>query len=386
MRRPLRTGARAPRRVRRPLHASSRRSFGASTTTRARPSSSSARTRAPRPRRSAAAAATTTSSRRSAARRRRASASARGSSGSCSRSSSRASRQTRRGSTSSSPSSRRQSAGRPWSQALRADGHRRRHGLRGPLAEGPDRVRAEACRPPRSSCRPTAGSLRRGGELDVQVRRHPASARDPRVTWRDTTCGDSASKTPVGASRSPAGPTRGETTAVSSSSTCATTRDSCSSSINPERAPAAAEVAHERPQRVRPPGGGRGRSPRARRRQPEPPHRRDRAPGRHAARRLRSEPLPFQVGDENVDENASPPLPLARPAQRAHAAQPPPPAPSDRRNPPRDGRARLRRHLDAEHDEGHARGRARLPRARAPAARPLLRARTVAAALQAAHA
>ena len=37
----------------------------------------------------------------------------------------------------------------------------------------------------------------------------------------------------------------------------------------------------------------------------------------------RSEPLPFQLDEESVDENAAAPLPLARHAHRAHAAQPP---------------------------------------------------------------
>ena len=100
----------------------------------------------------------------------------------------------------------------------------------------------------------------------------------------------------------------------------------------------------------------------------------------------RSEPLPFQIGEENVDENLRLryrwlDLRGARMQRNLRLC-----AHGDRRDPPRDGRARLRRRLDAEHDEGHARGRARLPRAGAPPAGPLLRARAVAAALQAAHA
>jgi len=73
----------------------------------------------------------------------------------------------------------------------------------------------------------------------------------------------------------------------------------------------------------------------------------------------RSEPLPFQIG-EDVDEALPPQVPLARHARRADAAQPPAPSHRDRRDPTHDGRAELRRRVDAEHDEGNAGGRTRL--------------------------
>ena len=122
------------------------------------------------------------------------------------------------------------------------------------------------------------------------------------------------------------------------------------------------------PQRVRPPGGGGGR-PRARRGgEPEHADGRDRGAGRHAAIVSRSEPLPFQIGEERR-RGAAPQVPLARHAQRPHAAQPAPQPHRDPGDPPHDGRARVHRRVDAVDDEGHARGRARLPRAGPAAAR-----------------
>ena len=92
--------------------------------------------------------------------------------------------------------------------------------------------------------------------------------------------------------------------------------------------------------------------------------------------------VPARRGERRRDAAAA--LPLARHAARAHAEGAPALTHGDLRDPPGDGRARLHRRLDAEHDARHARGSAGLPRARPPAAREVLRARPVAAALQAA--
>src|SRR5439155_10657595 len=105
---------------------------------------------------------------------------------------------------------------------------------------------------------------------------------------------------------------------------------------------------------------------------------------RHARDRLALDaaPVPDRRGERR--RSAPPPLPLARPPARADAAQPS--AGGDRNvgDPPSDGGARLPRRGDAEPHARHARGRARLPRARAVAAAQVLRAATVAPALQAA--
>ena len=98
----------------------------------------------------------------------------------------------------------------------------------------------------------------------------------------------------------------------------------------------------------------------------------------------RSTPLPFQLDEENVDETLRLRYRWLDMRRERMQQQLPALTHGDRRDPPGDGRARLRRRLDAEHDARHARGRARLPRARPPAAREVLRARPVAAALQAA--
>ncbi len=70
------------------------------------------------------------------------------------------------------------------------------------------------------------------------------------------------------------------------------------------------------PQRVRRPGARRGRRARSRRREPEPPDRRGRDPGRRAADPLALDaaPVPARRGERRRE--AAPPLPLAR---HAHA-------------------------------------------------------------------
>ena len=98
----------------------------------------------------------------------------------------------------------------------------------------------------------------------------------------------------------------------------------------------------------------------------------------------RSTPLPFQLDEEGVDETLRHPLPLARPAARADAAQHQGAGEARLDHPLRDGGRGLRRHRDADHGEADAGGRARLPGPDAPPARPLLRAAPEPADLQAA--
>ena len=89
----------------------------------------------------------------------------------------------------------------------------------------------------------------------------------------------------------------------------------------------------------------------------------------------RSEPLPFQLDEENVEETTRLRyryLDLRRERMQRNLRLSATVVAAIRRY---DGRAGLRRRLDAEPDEGHARGRARLPRAGAAAARAVLRAR-----------
>ena len=98
----------------------------------------------------------------------------------------------------------------------------------------------------------------------------------------------------------------------------------------------------------------------------------------------RSEPLPFQIDDEGVEEPHPPSLPLPRPAPRPHAAQPAPLRNGHRCDPAFDGGAGLHRRVDSLDDARHAGGRPRLSHPDAPTTRALLCARPIAAALQAA--
>ena len=261
-----------------------------------------ARTRARRPRRSAAAAATTISSRRSAARRRRASASAPASSG-CILS------LELEGITAEAPRldlflvvEARGAARRACCATmaeLRATGFScdtdyAGRSLKGQLTQA--QKRAHGGRDPRSD----------GWTLRAPRRAGPDAARRWRSCCEQLARHDlrraRARPTSASASRSPAGSTRAATTAGSSSSTCATSRGKVQLVVNPERARRGGGVAHEIRNEFVLQAEGEVVRARAGSRQPEPPDRRDRGAGRHADDRLALEPLPFQIGEENVDE------------------------------------------------------------------------------------
>ncbi len=154
--------------------------------------------------------------------------------------------------------------------------------------------------------------------------------------------------------------------------------------INPERAADAAETAHEIRNEFVLQATGEVVTRAARARQPEPADRPGRGAGRRAADRLALDaaPVPARRGERRRDAPA--PLPLARPAPRAAAAEHPPARADGRDHAAPDGGRRLRRHPDADPLEADAGGRARLPRPGAPAAGPLLRAAAVAADREAA--
>ena len=84
----------------------------------------------------------------------------------------------------------------------------------------------------------------------------------------------------------------------------------------------------------------------------------------------RSTPLPFQLDEENVDETLRIRYRWLDLRRDAAAAQHPPARADGLDHPPRDGGGRLRRHRDADPLQADARGRPRLPRPVAPAARP----------------
>ena len=159
----------------------------------------------------------------------------------------------------------------------------------------------------------------------------------------------------------------------------------CQLVVNPEHAAEAAEVAHEvRNEFVL---QAEGEVVRALRRDREPgdADRRGRAAGRPARRSSRAR----RRSRSSSTRRASTRRCASATAGSTCAAS------SMQRNirlraqivgddPPRDGGRGLRRHRDADPRQADARGRARLPRAVAPPARPLLRAAAVAADLQAA--
>ena len=123
-------------------------------------------------------------------------------------------------------------------------------------------------------------------------------------SWRDTTCGV-AHAPPTSGKRVNArrlGRHAAATTAASSSSTCATTPARCSSSSTPSARADAAAVAREVRNEFVLQAEGEVVLARARGGQPEHADRRDRDPGRRRCAIVsRSEPLPFQIG-EDVDE------------------------------------------------------------------------------------
>ena len=137
-------------------------------------------------------------------------------------------------------------------------------------------------------------------------------------------------------------------------------------------------------QRVRDPCPRPRRAPRSRDRQPRDGDRRDRDPGGGARDPLPLDaaPVPARRGGRRRDDPH--PLPLARPAPLEDAAEHPHAREARLDHPQRDGIRGLRRHRDADHGQADSRGRTRLPRADAPAARALLRAAAEPADLQAA--
>ena len=132
-------------------------------------------------------------------------------------------------------------------------------------------------------------------------------------------------------------------------------------------------------------GGGRGRRPLGRHREPEPRH----GPGRGAGPRdpdpLRGEDarLPDR-GRDRHPRGGPPQAPLPRPAPASPAEEPPPAPPGDDGDPAAPGRAGVLRDRDPDARQVDPGGRARLPRALARPPRQLLRAAAVAAAVQAA--
>ena len=265
---------------------------------------------------------------------------------------------------------------RRWRE-LRGAGTRGRDRLRGPLAQGP----AHPGRPRRRAGDRHRTRRRRNGaasgEKDVEFASLDEAVKSA-VSWRDLGAGELRPEH-VGQRHTLAGwvarrRDHGGLVFVD-------LRDSTGVGqlvVNPEHSPEAAAAAHEHPQRVRPPGRGRGRRARAREREPEPPDRRGRAPGRHARDRLDepAAPVPARRGERRRD--AAHPLPLARPAARAAAAEHSAPRADGLDHPPRHGGGRLPRHRDADPLQADARGRARLPRPVAAPEGPLLRAAAVA--------
>ena len=138
------------------------------------------------------------------------------------------------------------------------------------------------------------------------------------------------------------------------------------------------------PQRVRSPFAGRGRRTLGGDDERGDGDGRRRAPGGRARDRLALDAAPLPARRGGRGREPAPSLPLAGSAHDAHAAQHAPVAHRHLVDPPDHGRPRIHRRLDAEHDARDAGGSPRLPRARAPAAGSVLRARAVAADLQAA--
>ena len=173
----------------------------------------------------------------------------------------------------------------PADRGVAGGGPLGRHRLRWPLDEGTAHAGAAARRGDRrrrAQRRDVRGAAARGGG----PRRERASRRS---RWPGaTSCAASCARTtPAAASRSPAGSTRAATTAASSSSTSATTRGrSSSSSTRSTRR--RAETAHEIRNEFVAPGEGEVVARAAGAVNPNLADRRDRDPGRRAARSSRA--------------------------------------------------------------------------------------------------
>ncbi len=191
-----------------------------------------------------------------------------------------------------------------------------------PLAQGP----AHAGGPPRSGDdrrrRPPACDVATSRAAPTRTSRTTSFPRDCRdETWRDVMCGEPRSEH-VGQTLTLGGlgghaprPRRARVRRPARPHGRHPARDQS------RALPGRRRAREGDPQRVRPPGARRGRRARARDGQRGDADGRGRAPGRRARDRLALDaaPVPARRGGRRRD--AAPPLPLARPAHAAHAAE-----------------------------------------------------------------
>ena len=201
--------------------------------------------------------------------------------------------------------------------------------------------------------------------------------------WRDSSAASSAPSNVGARSCSPAGSTRAATTAGSSSSISATRRRH-PARRQPGARTAAAAAAHELRNEFVVRLAARSSRARPELVNPNLPTGEIEVQVDELEIVSRSTPLPFQLDEENVDDNVRMRYRWLDLRRAEAAAQHPPPRADGRRDPAGHGGGRLRRHPDADPLEADTGGRARLPRPVAPAAGPLLRTAAVAADREAA--